>query len=313
MTERTQQFDVIIIGGGPAGMSASLWCSDLGMSSVVLEGSSEFGGQLLRTYNPIHNYLGASAESGRELRDRFLEHLEERKLDLRVGAEVKRVNSVDRAVELADGTEMRASAIIFATGIRRRRLGVRGEDDFQGCGMMDSGKRDPEAAAGKRVVVIGGGDAALENALILGPRVKRLTVVHRRYKFSARPDFVDLADKNPRIDFLMNSRVLEIGGTGQVEFVEIEDVATGNRSRLETDAVLVRIGVEPNSEPIRGQAELDLNGFIIVDCNGETSVPGVFAIGDVANPMAPTVSTAAGMGATAAKKAFAMINSNAGR
>ena len=304
MAEKNIDFDVGIIGGGPAGMSAALWCADLGMKAVLLEKEADLGGQLLWTFNAITNYLGVEAANGHELRDRFLQHIIERNVELLTSASVSSADLRARSVALEDGRQLTARAIIIATGVRRRRLDVPGEDEFRGRGILDSGVRSQNDVAGKTVVIVGGGDAALENALMLSETAKSVTLVHRRDEFTARPDFVDSARQDPKIEFVLDSHVAAITGNQNVEGVEIRGVRSGATSRLAADAVLIRIGVVPNTQLFHGQLDLDPGGYIVTTTNCATSLPDVYAAGDVANPRSPTISTAVGTAAAAGKNAF---------
>src|SRR5437016_10595986 len=156
--------DVLIIGAGPAGLSAARWCDELGLDTLVLEQSEGLGGQLLSIHNPIDNYLGLHAANGRELRDRFIEQTKDGDFDLWTSVEIADVDLKAKRLVLRSGEELKAIAIIIATGLRRRQLGIPGEDAFIGRGMIES-SADRQAFAGKDVCVIGGGDAAAENAL----------------------------------------------------------------------------------------------------------------------------------------------------
>ena len=308
MVEKNLGFDVMIAGGGPAGLSALLWCADLGLNAILLEKESEFGGQLLRTYNPIQNYLGVTASNGRELRDIFLHQIQNSKLHRLTGADIVEADLSNTTLTLADGTRYSGSAVIIATGVRRRKLTVPGEEEFRGHGVLESGAKEAHAMSGRTVVIVGGGDAALENALIFSKTADKVVVVHRRGKFSARNEFTFLAEKSKNINFCFDSQIIRIIGKENVEAVELTHLISGEISELQTDAVLIRIGVEPNTELFRGQIGLEQGGYITIDANCATSIPGIFAVGDVAKPLAPTISVAVGDGAAAVKAIFSEIN-----
>jgi thioredoxin reductase (NADPH) len=303
------EFDVIIIGGGAGGLSTALWCDELGLSALLLESQTELGGQLLWTHNEIKNYLGKESENGRELRDAFLDQIEKRRFELYLQAQIAEIDFEKKEVLLDGGTLIRARAIVVATGIRRRKLNIAGEDEFRTRGIIESGKKNANSVAGKNTLVIGGGDAAFENALILAETSRKVTLVHRRKVFSAREEFIKQAGNHPKITILTETSVQKISGNERIESVELKNSATGEIFVLPVEALLIRIGVEPNTEVLRGKLKLDENGYIEIDRNCETSVKGVFAVGDVANPLAPTVSGAVGMGATAAKVIFSWLNS----
>jgi thioredoxin reductase (NADPH) len=294
-------FDVIIIGGGAAGLSAALWCDELSLSALLLEAGEEFGGQLLWTHNEIKNHLGADAKNGREMRDMFVRQTEKREFTRRLNAKVSEIDFEKKRVSLEGGERFSARAIIIASGVRRRKLNVAGEENFQNKGIIESGKRDARLAKGKSALIVGGGDAAFENALILSETASSVTLAYRGKDFRARSEFVQQARKNPKIEILTGTVVREIAGNERVEAVKLENLKTGETKSLPVDAILIRIGVEPNTDFLRRKLDLDENGFIKIDHNCETSRKDVFAVGDVANPLAPTVSSAVGMGATAVK------------
>ena len=293
--------DVIIIGAGPAGLSAALWCDELGLDTLVIEQAAEIGGQLLRVYNRIENHLGVEASDGRELRDRFAAQVEDKEFDLWTEAEIESVDLRAKRVRLRSGEELRGVAIIIATGVRRRRLGVPGEEEFKGRGVLESGRRDREMIAGEDVVVVGGGDAAAENALLLAEVCPTVTLVHRGKKLSARPDFAERIRGEHCITVFTEATLQSIHGRERVEAVEILRAGALKPFRMAVRGVLIRTGVEPNSELFRAQLHTDERGYMVVTGEQETSVEMVFAVGDISNPLAPTISGACGAGATAAK------------
>jgi thioredoxin reductase (NADPH) len=306
--QNPKSLDVVIIGGGAAGLSAALWCDELGLSAALLEKSAELGGQLLWTFNEIKNHLGVEAENGREMQRIFLRQIENRNFQLKTNAEVFRVDLKNKKIFLTTGEEFSAPALIIATGVRRRKLNVEGEDFFVGKGILESGKKDAAKVAGKNVLIVGGGDAAIENALILAETVQKVYVAHRSETFRAREEFLEKARINPKIKLLTETIIRKINGSEKIEAVELEDLYMKKVRDLAVDAVLIRIGVEPNTEIFRQQLAINKNGYIKVNAMGETSVKNVFAVGDAANPISPTVSTAVGTGATAVKFVFTWFN-----
>ena len=214
------------------------------------------------------------------------------------------IESVDlkaRRVRLQSGEELQSIAIIIATGLRRRRLGIPGELEFAGRGMIESAKRDREQLAGKDVCVIGGGDAAAENALLLAEVCPTVTLVHRGRKLRARREFSEQLHTHHCVTVFPESNVRRILGNDRVEAVEIERAGALKPFQMAVQGVVVRIGFEPNTDFVRDQLELDDRGYVVVDSRHQTSIENVFAIGDVSNPLAPTIAGAAGSGATAAK------------
>ena len=295
----SRKFDVAIIGGGPAGMSASLWCADMGLTAILIEREGRLGGQLASINNPIKNYLGLETSNGDEMTQRLVRSLDGLNCKRLTGVAVEKLDLDAKVVTMADGNSFDAGAIVIATGVRRRTLGIPGEREFQGRGILCSGVGEKLEATGKAVVIIGGGDAAIENALILSDVASRVTVIHRRSDLSARREFSDEAKLRSNIELVMEAVVTSINGGEKLTSVTVKTGST--ESVICTDLVLVRIGVVPNSELVAGILERDENNFIKVDASGRTSMSGIFAVGDVANPGSPTISTAVGTAATAIK------------
>lgn len=300
--------DVIIIGAGAAGLSAALWCDELGLDTLVIEQGAEVGGQLLRVYNPIENYLGLRARNGREFRDRFSEQVEGADFDLWTEAEIESVDLRARRVRLRSGEDLRAISIIIATGVSRRTLGVPGEDELKGRGVVESGVRDREWLTGKDVCVVGGGDAAAENALMLADICPTVTLVHRGAALRARREFAERLKSEHRVTVFTEATLERIIGDERVEAVEIRRKGGLKPFQVAVQGVLIRVGVEPNTELFREQLKLDERGYIHVTSEQETNIENVFAVGDVSNPLAPTIAGATGAGATAAKVIASRLN-----
>jgi len=263
---------------------------------------------LLWTYNEIKNHLGIEVKNGSEMRDVFVKQTEKRNFTTRLKTKVREVNLEKKSVRLETGETLYARAIIIATGIKRRKLNIEGEEQFQNKGIIQSGKRDHNLVKGKTVVVIGGGDAAFENSLILAETAAKVFLVHRAKDFRARKEFVEKISESLKVEIFTETAVAEFIGSEQVEAVKLKNIKTGNTEILSIDAVLIRIGVTPATEIFRGIIDLDEQGYIKIDSICKTNVKGIFAVGDVANPIAPTVSSAIGMGATAAKAIFAELD-----
>ena len=300
--------DVIIIGAGPAGLSAAFWCDELGLDTLVLEQAEQIGGQLHRVYNPITNYLGIKTRNGEELLELFSRDVDSADFDLWTGTVIDSVDLRAKRISLRSGEVLQAISIIIATGVRPRTLGIPGEQEFAGKGMIESGTRDRELFAGRDVCVVGGGDAAVENALLLAEVCPTVTLVHRGKKLRARREFAEGVQPNNRITVFTESVVTRIIGDAEVEAVEIQRKGGLKPFQLAVRGVLIRIGVEPNTDLFREQVRVDENGYVGVNSEQETSVPMVFAAGDVSNPLAPTISGATGAGATAAKVIAARLN-----
>jgi thioredoxin reductase (NADPH) len=293
--------DVIIIGAGPAGLAAAMWCDELGLDTLVLEQNEQTGGQLHFIYGAIENYPGVRANNGREFFERFSERAGAAEFDLWTNVEIEAVDLKAKRIRLRSGEELQSISIILATGVRRRQLGISGEAEFVGHGIIESPSRDREEFAGRDVCVIGGGDAAAENALLLAEVCPTVTLVNRSKRLRARPTFVQQLQGQHCITVFPESVVTRIMGNDEVEAVEILRKDALQPFQMAVRGVAIRIGVEPNTDLFRDQLQLDDGGYAVVNSQQETNVANVFAIGDVTNPLAPTISGAAGNGATAAK------------
>jgi thioredoxin reductase (NADPH) len=300
--------DVIIIGAGPAGMSAALWCDELGLDTLLIEQKDELGGQLHQVYNPVENYPGLKVANGLELLERFSQTIAEKDFDIWTGVSIESIDLKAKKISLRSGETLQAIAIILATGVRKRKLGIPGEAEFEGKGLIESATRDRQLFAGQDVCVIGGGDAAAENALLLAEVCPTVTLVHRGKKLRARREFVEQLQTHHCLTVFPESVVTGILGDDRVEAVEIIRREGLKPFQMAVRGVLIRIGVEPVTDLVRDQLELDQKGFIIVKSSQETNVANIFAIGDVANPLAPTIVGACGAGATAAKVIASRLN-----
>jgi thioredoxin reductase (NADPH) len=300
--------DVIIIGAGPAGLSTAFWCDEFGLDTLVLEQAEHVGGQLHRVYNPINNYLGLKARNGAELLERFSADVDSAEFDLWTQTSISSVDLKAKRIAVASGEQLQSIAIVIATGVRPRELGVPGEKEFVGKGMIESGARDRELVAGHDVCVVGGGDAAVENALLLAEVCPTVTLVHRGKKLRARREFVEQLQAKHCITVFTESVLTRIIGDERVEAVEIQRKQGLKPFQLAVRGVLIRIGVEPNTELFREQLDIDERGYVEVNNQQETNVSMVFAVGDVSNPVAPTISSATGAGATAAKVIASRLN-----
>jgi len=300
--------DVIIIGAGPAGLSTAFWCDELGLDTLVLEQAEQIGGQLHRVYNPIENYPGVKTKNGEEFLKLFAKEVESAEFDLWTQTAITSVDLKAKRVSLASGESLQSIAIVIASGVSPRELGVPGEKEFAGKGIIESGTRDRQRFAGHDVCVVGGGDAAVENALLLAEVCPTVTLVHRGKKLRARQEFRERLQSTHCITVFTEAVLTRIIGDETVQAVEIQRKVGLKPFQLAVRGVLIRIGVEPNTQLFREQLETDEKGYIKVNSTQETNVPMVFAVGDVANPLAPTISSATGAGATAAKVIASRLN-----
>ncbi len=306
MANKIIEPDVLIVGGGAAGMSAAIWCRELGLQCAVVEQSGELGGQLNRIHSAIENYPGIVKIESSELIATFASQLSRFSVPV-INASAVGFKVEPLSMELSTGEWISPKALIIASGVRRRKLGVPGESEFAQHGIIDSGARDPSAVSGKTVLIVGGGDAAIENATILAPFAKQVFVVHRRSEFSARDEFISQAKGLDNVEFITNSSVLRFDGSDRLEKVTIQNLHTGSETSVTIQNALIRIGVVPNSDLFKDAVMTDPAGYIEVDSACRSNLSKVFAAGDVANPIGPTIASAIGMGATAAKAALTWI------
>lgn len=296
---RAERLDALILGGGVAGLTAALTLRGFGLEAVVIEEARNPGGQLHEIHAPVTDDPLAFGSDGSRLASLVLESARRAELSILVGSPVTQVSARARSVA-REGERLRGRALLLATGLRRRRLGIPGERELLGRGVSHSANRDRTIFAGKPVVVIGGGTGAVEDALLCSEVGSPVTLLHRSARFRARTDFLARARKDPSIRIVPNAEARRILGEHGVEAVEYRTKGSGITRTVKADAVFVRIGWEPRTELLRGQVGLDRAGYVRVRPGGVTTVAGVYAAGDVCSPRCPTIANAAGQGAAAA-------------
>jgi thioredoxin reductase (NADPH) len=303
----SESFDVIIVGGGPAGLAAGLYAARMNLRTVLLE-RGPLGGQLLNT-ELIEDYPGFESILGVDLAVKMGEHAQKFGLDVREFQLVKEVD-VDGAghkvVRLEDGTELLAPAVILAAGGLPRHLGVPGERELAGRGVSYCAVCDGAFFKNQVLAVVGGGDAALEEGDFLTRYASRVYIIHRRDRFRAQPVLQDRARANPKIEFILNAQVKEILGDEQVQALSY--VQDGVEKELELGGVFIFVGFIPNSSILRPHADHEPEGYLITDRNMETSIPGVWAVGDLRAQLTKQIATAVGDGTTAAVAALQYID-----
>jgi thioredoxin reductase (NADPH) len=295
--------DVLIVGSGPAGQTAAIYTARAGLKPIVLTGMTAPGGALMNTTD-IENYPGfKDGIRGAELMETIQQQSE------RFGAvhEMDEVETVDfsgelKIVQTQMGNEYVARAVILAPGNVYRRLGCKGENEFAGRGISYCATCDGFFFKGKDVLVAGGGDTAMEEAIYLSHITKSVTVIHRRDELRASKIMAERAMSNSKISFLLSKTISEVVGNEKtVTGVILQDAKTGETTQLPTEGVFVSIGADPTTQFLRGALELDDNGYIVVKGNtSQTSVAGVFAAGDASDPRDRQAVVAAGSGAKAA-------------
>ena len=294
---------VLIIGSGPAGLSAALYAARADLEPVVLTGM-ELGGQVSLTFS-VENYPGfPEGIGGMELVDLFQKQAERfgARIEFDLAAEVDLSNRPFK-VKTQNEKLYLAETLIITTGASAVHLNVPGENDFTGRGVSYCATCDGWFFKEKEVIVVGGGDSAVEESIFLTRYAENVTIVHRRDELRAGSILSERAKSNPKIKFAWNSTVKEISGNGAVQSVKLVDTQTGEERDQLIDGVFIFIGHSPNTSLFTEQLDMDENNYLKVDHLMQTSVPGVYAAGEVADPHFRQVITSAGMGAAAAIQA----------
>ncbi|MEM2866773.1 MAG: FAD-dependent oxidoreductase [Candidatus Hadarchaeales archaeon] len=299
-----EEWDLIVVGGGPAGLTAGIYGVRGGLRTLVLEGKG-VGGRMLEA-PLIENYPGVPPMPGAELASRMAEHCRRQGAEVREGEEVKELLVGEKRGAVTEKGEYRAGALVLAMGVRHRTLGVPGEKEFAGKGVSYCPVCDGPLFRRKRVVVVGGGNSAVSTALYLSGLASEVTLVHRRGELRADPVLAGKLEGKVRI--LWNRVVEEIAGEGRVRKVRLREVRTGEREEVETDGVFVTVGEEPNSELAkRAGIRTDEGGYIVVDRRQRTSAEGVYAAGDVTDFPVKQVTAAVAQGMVAALEARSFL------
>ncbi len=300
-------YDLIIIGGGPAGLTAALYASRSGLKALVIEKGAT-GGQIATTPH-IENWPGTESIAGPELTDKMAAHAKKFGAEIIEYAEVTglELEGKMKKVQTAGGS-FEAKALILATGSREKKLGIKGETELKGKGVSYCATCDAPFFREKGLVVIGGGNSALEEANYLTKFAKSVTLIHRRSHFRADKVVEDKIRANPKIKIILDAVAEEILGSKNVVGVKIRNTQTGEVSELKCDGIFIYVGMIPNTEFLAGKVALDKYGCIIVDNSKKTNVEGVFAAGDATHSKVKQVVTAAGDGAIAAVEAEKYIS-----
>jgi thioredoxin reductase (NADPH) len=292
--------NVIILGSGPAGWAAAIYTARANLRPLLITGS-ELGGQVATT-TEVENYPGfPEGIQGPELNERFQAQAEK----FGTAVEIDHVTELDVdgtpfTVRTASGKSYRAKSLILAVGASARKLNVPGEARLTGRGVSYCGTCDGFFFRGKEIVVVGGGDSALEEALFLTKFARKVTIVHRRGEFRAKPIARQRVAANPKIGVIWNSVVTSINGQSKVESVTLRDMRTGEEQEFRTDGVFVYVGHLPNNQLVEGKLAMDEHGYVITDKLMRTSVPGIFAAGEIQDPRFRQVATSVGQGVAAA-------------
>lgn len=297
--QKVDLYNVVIIGGGPAGLTAALYASRANLKPLVIEGL-QAGGQLMFT-TEVENYPSHESIMGPDLMKKMRDHAG------KFGASylLDDVSSVDFSKQpftiVVENKTVCAKTVIISTGAKSILLGLAAEKRLMGRGVSTCAVCDAYFYKNKEVVVVGGGDSALEEALVLTKFANTVTVVHRRDKLRASKIMQDRAFANKKITFLWNTELTDILGEHSVTSVKLQHMQTKKENTLACDGVFIAIGHSPTTQLFKGQVELDVKGYIVTQGKStRTSVPGVFAAGDVTDPVYKQAITSAGMGCMAA-------------
>lgn len=300
------QYDVVIVGAGPAGLTAAIYSRRKGLTTLVI--GEKIGGQVKDT-TTVENYTGFEVITGEGLAHEFQKHVESLQVPIKEYTRVEAIEDLGatKRLSLDDGSTVEAKAVILATGSKSKKLGVPGEDAFYGRGVTYCAICDGPLFQDRRVIVAGGGNSAIEAAVDLAKIAEHVTVVHRS-QLRADQIVIDQLAKFENVTVLLETQILEVQGERMVKGVRALNKATNEELFIEGNGVFIEIGYTPNSEWLKGVVNLNERGEVVVNAHGETSVPGIFAAGDLTQVPYKQVVVAAGEGAKAALSANDYIN-----
>ncbi|MGI6321465.1 MAG: thioredoxin-disulfide reductase [Bacteroidales bacterium] len=296
-------YDVMILGGGAAGLTAGIYASRAKLDTIILN-EGVVGGQVVLT-NEIANYPGVKTVKGYELSNIMRKQAKDFGATIRTSLNLIRYNLEGeiKEVENDDGRVFKAKTVIIASGGKPRALGIPGENDFEGRGVSYCATCDADFFQDKKLLVIGGGNSALEEAVTLTKFASKVTIIHQFDHFQAFEHAIEEVKNNPKIDFIMSSEPRAYIGEDRLEKVRIENMLNGEISEIETDGVFVFIGYEPNTLKVKDIVKLNEKNEIVVDSDMKTDIPGVFAAGDCIAKKYRQVTTAVAEGTIAALSA----------
>lgn len=289
-------YDMIIIGSGPAGLTAGIYGKRAGLSILIMEGSFIQGGQIVNTYE-VDNYPGLPGISGMDLAEKMKDHL------LAQGGKIVRgkVRSISLEGEIkivhTKKEEYRAKTVVLAAGAVHRKLEVPGEDEFSGMGVSYCATCDGAFFKDKTVAVVGGGDVAVEDAIFLSRTCKKVYLIHRRDELRAAKVLQDALRNISNIELCWNRCVTEIGGSNQVEWIQTETTDTKQTERINVNGIFIAVGIIPDTGFIKDLIHLDTKGYVVAGENGQTNIPGIYAAGDIRTKQLRQIITAAADGA----------------
>jgi thioredoxin reductase (NADPH) len=309
-----QHVDVIIIGGGPAGISAAIWCKRLGVNHLLLEKKEELGGQFSKIHNEIIDYPGLYAKDGKEMQRMFVEQFDCSGCSYRLGTNIFSINHSLQTIKIQQKNkieEIHFNYLVLATGTNQRKLEVPGEKEMIDRGESYSATADRYLFKNKIVAVVGGGDRAFEGAILLAEAGAIVYLIHRSKYFKARTQYTDIASQKGNIKIITDTKVTAIHGDKQVTSIDLINTHLNKVFSLEIDALFVRIGTKPNTELIEDNIEITKHGVVVVDQIGKTSNDSIYAIGDICTkPLFSSIVSSVGQGAIAAKHISLRLTSN---
>ncbi len=304
-----EMYDLIIIGSGPAGLSAAVYGMRGGLKLLVVEKAPMSGGQVLNTYE-VDNYLGMPGINGFDMGMQFRAHADKLGVEFREGSVTSIENRQEKKLVTVDGEVLEAKTVILATGAQHAHLNVPGEEKLTGMGVSYCATCDGAFFRGKTVAVAGGGDVALEDAIYLARTCEKVYLIHRRDELRGAQVLQQELMALPNVEFLYSHVVEEIQGEEKVDNLRVKNLKTGNSSDLAVDGIFVAVGIHPDTELVRSMVHCDENGYILAGEDCTTDVPGLYAAGDIRRKPIRQIVTAVADGANAAVSAGKFINNN---
>ena len=306
--DTNNQYDAIVVGAGPAGLTAGIYLSRAKLKTLILD-EGTIGGQMVLTHE-IANYPGVESISGYQLANIMKKQAKNFGCVIKSNISVQQIELEGevKSISLSDGNTFTSNSIILTPGGRPRTLGVPGEDNFKGKGISYCATCDGDFFTDKEIVVVGGGNSALEEAVSLTKYASKVTIVHQFDKFQAFEHAIEEAGNNPRIQFIMESVITAFHGNENLESADIKNLKSGNTKNFKIDGTFIFIGYIPNTGFLKDKVELNKWGEIVVKSDMSTSVEGVFAAGDSTAKRYRQVTTAVGDGTVAALAASNYLN-----
>lgn len=296
--ERRIMVDLIIIGSGPAGLSAAVYAKRAGLSLLVIEEKPMSGGQILNTYE-VDNYLGLPGISGFDMGMTFRAHADKLGVEFLEASVIRIEDAGDAKRVVTDGQTLEARTVILATGAEHAKLSVPGEEELSGMGVSYCATCDGAFFRGRTVAVVGGGDVALEDAIYLARGCEKVYLIHRRNELRGARILQEELTALPNVEILYDTTVKEICGEDMVEGLTLQNVRTSEQTQLGVDGIFIAVGIHPCTSLLEGISELDESGYVIAGEDCATSCPGVYAAGDVRRKQLRQVVTAVADGANA--------------